>query len=243
MSRRPVWALVVSAGSTELSDELAAHDLPLDSWEIADGARGYAALVAYDLGSEGVDADLARRLSQAGGPVFDVRLEPDIASVRLFESGAYVQDIDTEPRVFLAEHGFELPAETRVRARSVIVVEGANPREIAAELGVRVDEELHVEPLPTGALVYSESGDVSALLRTVARSAQDRTVYLLGYLPGDHFLAHAVRGEEDVGVLYDPPGGSSELPPLESVRGERDARGIARALGVRPELLGLTMES
>jgi hypothetical protein len=214
-------------------------ELPLDEWEILEGDGGVSALVGYDPGSEGVDAEIARSLSRTGRPVHSIRLEDDLASVRLFEGGSYVRDVDAEPHEFLAERGFDLRPPGRVRARSVLVVEGSDPGETAAALELDPAEALHVEPVTAGTVVYSDMGDMSPLLRLLAGKLPSRTVYLLANLPGDHFLAQAVRGEEDLGVLYDPPADDPRLPPLDAVRGERDPEAIARALGVRPELLGL----
>lgn len=239
--KRPVWALVVHAPLQRLVERLGEPDeLPLDEWELVEGAGGNSALIGYDPGSEGVDAEIAQRLSGTGDAVYDVRLEDDLASVRLFQHGAYVRDLDDEPGQFLAEHGVDVRRPGRARARSVLVVEGADPAEVAAALDLGPDDAaLHVEPVQAGTIVFSDAGDVSVLLRQVARGLPSKTVYLVAHLVGDHFMAQAVRDETDLGVLYDPPGDDAQLPTLDSVLGERDPVGIARVLGVRPELLGL----
>jgi len=209
MSARITWAVLAPLPAPQLERRAERlwremGGLPGDPdypWEVIAGSGAYSALVDHEPGSEGRDEDVAESLSrEVTEPVYLMRLREDEEVVWELERGRVTQQLSELPYAVATRLDCPLPGAPVYRAapaaRSLCVVEGADPEAVAHALGFDRPPSgpMYVMSGRVGALVYSERGSMAAFLYDLS-AAFPGPVYLLvaGSSPG-RFVCGIVQG-------------------------------------------------
>jgi hypothetical protein len=232
---RPVWAAVAGV-YLRGNLEAARKRLNAEDWTDIFEGNDVVALVSFEPGSEGPDAEIARALAvEAGEPVWLLRFGEDLEAAFVYEEGVRIDSGD-DPWEVIARTGLPFARRQLKLPGSVTVVEGTTVDDVRAALRIELGEDsaLHVETGPTSTIVYSDRGSVVHLFRQIARRLPHATLYLVSASPDKSWLTCRVVGQGIDEGQFTSGEPDSEL---DSIKGRDDPVGIAEALGVPLHLL------
>jgi len=238
------WAVLAPAPVDQLRGWLLrdAEETPL---AFLTGSEQYNAIVDYRPGSEGADQSTAEAVSRSlQGDVYMLRFTEDLDLVWIYRHGRKSRETGDNPWTVARSLGCPLPGEPPPApiTRSVCVVEGHTPSEVAKALGLPgppTSGPMHIEPCASGALFYSDAGNVAVFQHQISAALQATTCLAASRDAGREFFCSVAENGKTAGIFETPVFRAAGTVRLDSIKGEQDPHRIAAALGIRPDLLDL----
>lgn len=219
------------------------HAIDSPPWEAISGAGDYNALISRSPGTEGSDRYFAEVLSKraCGKTVYSLWFDPEREHIFEWKDCKQVASRAGDPsevaeslRFTVSRHGAAGSASS-----SVAVVEDASVQDVRRALGDLANEGwIHIAPGPVGVLVTAHNGPLGTQAWDLAESLPTARVYYVQRRP-DEFTVLVLRGSDEIGRFRIPPL-DDDTEMLSDIKGARRPVAIAKALGIHPELLGLS---